>query len=188
VSSQQLRVFSGISGRYASALFDIAVEKKLVDKILLDLDKLSYLVNEIKEFSFLIKNPTIDKKGHIKLLKKLSTELKFNSLTEKFLCTLASKRRLFVLKNIILVYRTLVSQWRGETVIEITAPKKLSKTQSDKIYKKMKALLGRECIIHTKIDNNILAGLLVKVGSKMIDTTLNTKLSKLKHKLEEAVW
>ena len=101
MSSQQLRVFSGISGRYANALFDIAVEKKLVNKILLDLDKLFYLVNEIKEFSFLIKNPTIDKKGHIKLLKKLSTALKFNSLTEKFLCTLASKRRLFVLKNII---------------------------------------------------------------------------------------
>ena len=52
----------------------------------------------------------------------------------------------------------------------------------------MKILLGRECIIHTKIDNNILAGLLVKVGSKMIDSTLNTKLSKLKHKLEEAAW
>ena len=170
----------GLAGRYALALFELAEEQKAVDAVSADLASLRRAMETSADLKRLVKSPVFSAEDHAKALKAILEKMGANALTIKFLLLLASKRRLSPLPGIIKSYESLVAKSRGETEAEVTAARALSDSEIADLKSALKAKLGKEPRLHSKIDPTLLGGLVVKVGSRMIDSSLRTKLDGLR--------
>jgi len=170
----------GLAGRYALALFELAEEQKAVDAVSADLASLRKAMESSADLKRLVKSPVFSAEDHAKALKAILEKMGANALTIKFLLLLASKRRLSPLAGIIKSYESLVAKSRGETEAEVTAARALSDSEIADLKSALKAKLGKEPRLHSKIDPTLLGGLVVKVGSRMIDSSLRTKLDGLR--------
>lgn len=173
-------IVSGLSGRYASALFDLAVDGKLLDQTEEDLAKLKALTSESAEFSQLLKSPLIDRAGQKKAVAAVAETLSIGDLTCKTLGVLAQNRRLAVLPALIRDFTLLLSQHRGEVSADVTSAEPLTEKQIDALKKSLKLAVGRDVAIEAHVDESLLGGLVIKVGSRMVDSSLKTKLDTLK--------
>jgi F-type H+-transporting ATPase subunit delta len=170
----------GLAGRYANALFELAQEQKAVDAVSADLASLRRAMETSADLTRLVRSPVFSAADHARALKAILDKMGANELTTKFVLLLAQKRRLFVLLQIMSAYEHLVAKSRGETEAEVTAARTLSDGEIAELKAALKSKLGKEPRLHTKIDPSLLGGLVVKVGSRMIDSSLRTKLDGLR--------
>jgi F-type H+-transporting ATPase subunit delta len=170
----------GLAGRYANALFELARDQKAIDVVSADLASLRRALETSPDLSRLVRSPVFSAADHAKALTAILDKMGANALTTKFVLLLAQKRRLFVLLQIIAAYERLVARSRGETEAEVTAARALSEGEITELKSVLKSKLGKEPRLHTKIDPTLLGGLVVKVGSRMIDSSLRTKLDGLR--------
>jgi F-type H+-transporting ATPase subunit delta len=170
----------GLAGRYANALFELARDQKAIDAVSADLASLRRALETSSDLTRLVRSPVFSAADHGRALKAILDKMGANALTTKFVLLLAQKRRLFVLTQIIAAYERLVARSRGETEAEVTAARALSDGEITELKAALKSKLGKEPRLHTKIDPTLLGGLVVKVGSRMIDSSLRTKLDGLR--------
>ncbi len=169
-----------ISDRYASALYDLAAEKKLVDPVLGDLSNLKNILNENKELRLVIKSPLISSSDKLNIFETLLKKINANELTSTFVKVIEKNKRFSNLASIIFQFININSQKRGDVLADITSADELNDDQKNNITNQLKSILGDKLSLSFDVDQNIMGGLIVKVGSKMIDTSLANKINKLK--------
>jgi F-type H+-transporting ATPase subunit delta len=170
----------GLAGRYANAVFELAQDQKAVDAVSADLAGLRRALETSPDLARLVKSPVFSAQDHARALKAILDKMGAHALTTKFVLLLAAKRRLFSLIGIIKAYEGLVAKSRGETEAEVTAARALSDAEITELKSVLKSKLGKEPRLHAKVDPSLLGGLVVKVGSRMIDSSLRTKLDGLR--------
>lgn len=170
----------GLAGRYANALFELAQEQKAVDAVSGDLASLRKALETSPELTRLVRSPVYGADDQAKALKAILAQMGAGTLATNFVLLLASKRRLFALNQAITAYEHQVAKSRGETEAEVTSARALSTGEITELKAALKAKLGKEPRLHTKTDPSLLGGLVVKVGSRMIDSSLRTKLDGLR--------
>ena len=175
-----------ISNRYASALYDLAADKKIVDLVLEDLTFLQKCILENKDLKLLAKSPLITSSDKLNIFEKILSKKKADVLTNTFLKVISSNKRFAKLSSIISQYININSQKRGDVLADITSAEELSNDQKNKIKDQLKSILGKKLSLNFNVDKKIIGGLIVKVGSKMVDSSLATKINKLKILMGEA--
>ena len=171
---------SGLAGRYANAVFELAQDQKAVDAVSTDLGSLRRAIETSPDLARLVRSPVFSAEDQAKALAAILDKMGAHPLTAKFVLLLAQKRRLFALNQIIAAYEHLVAKSRGETEAEVTAARALDDSEIAELKSVLKSKLGKEPRLHAKVDPSLLGGLVVKVGSRMIDTSLRTKLDGLR--------
>lgn len=176
----------GLEGRYALALFELALEKKALDPVAKDVAAIARLIEKSPDFAHLIRNPLLDEATQAKAVEAIAKKAKFHVLTRHFLGVLAENRRLSALSRITRSFSRIVAEHKGEITAEVTSAEQLSKAQQKALKAKLEKSLGQDISFQTRVDKSLLGGLVVKVGSKLIDDSLKTKLSSLRLKMKGA--
>ena len=169
-----------ISDRYASALYDLASEKKLVDVVLDDLLFIQSMIKNNKDLKLVIKSPLIKSNDKLEILQNILKSKNPNELSSTFLKVLSKNKRFQKTVDIISQFKNINAQKRGDVLADITSAEKLSNEQQDNIKEQLRTILGDKLSLSYKVDKQIIGGLIIKVGSKMIDTSLSKKINKLK--------
>jgi F-type H+-transporting ATPase subunit delta len=180
VVAQSDQTVSGVPGRYATALFELAREDQTVDQVGADLANFQALLDESEDLGRLVRSPVFSAEDQISALQAICEKAGIKSLALNFIKLAAQNRRLFVLSDMIKAYRTLVAQSKGEISAEVISADTLSPKHLDDLKAAIKASVGRDVQLSTRVDSSILGGLIVKVGSRMVDNSLKTKLQNLK--------
>lgn len=167
-------------GRYATALFELAQEAGTIDQTGGDLDRFQALLDGSEDLTRLVRSPVFGAAEQISALDAIMARAKITGLASNFIKLAATNRRLFAVADMISAYRALVAQARGEVTAEVTSAEKLNAAQITRLKSALKASVGRDVQLAQKIDASILGGLIVKVGSRMVDNSLRTKLQNLK--------
>jgi len=170
---------ASLSGRYAMALFELARDAKQIDAVSASLANIKTALAESEEFRQLTSSPLVSRDEAIKTTAALTSALKVDDLTAKFLGTLATNRRLGQLGAVIRAFNLLAAQHRGETTAIVTSAHPLDDEQVASLKAKLKAELKRDVALDLNVDPEILGGLIVKVGSRQVDGSIRTKLNTL---------
>ncbi|MFK8034544.1 MAG: F0F1 ATP synthase subunit delta [Hyphomicrobiales bacterium] len=176
---------SGVAGRYATALFELGVEEKSLEKIENDLGRFNKMLADSDDLQRLVKSPVFSADDQLASLTKIFKKAKFSGPAANLIKIAAQNRRLFAVPNIVSAFNQLLSQHRGEVAADVVSAQPLEDKQIDDLKKALKKSLGKDVALNVRVDPSILGGLIVKVGSKMIDTSLRTKLNSLKIALKE---
>jgi F-type H+-transporting ATPase subunit delta len=168
---------TGLAGRYAQAVFELARDDHAIDRVAEDFAHLKKLMAEVKELDMLIRSPLLSREDQARALEPVLDKIGAAHLTVKFMRLLAQKRRLYALSGIIAAYNRLVAKLKGEIEAEVTSARPLSHAETGELKTILKQKLGREPRLDTKVDPTLLGGLVVKVGSRMIDSSIRTKLA-----------
>ena len=183
--SETASISTGIAHRYASAVFDLAKEGKKVKAIETDLDTLAGALNESEDFRNLIHSPIYTRAEQGEAIAAISKKMKLSPTMANTMALMASKRRLFVLPQLVKTLRDAIAEDKGEVTAEVISAKALTKAQSDKLAKSLKATTGKTVTLQATVDETLIGGLVVKVGSKMIDTSIRSKLNSLQNVMKE---
>ena len=179
--------FSDISAqRYAVALYEIVMEDSMLDKIENEINILSQLLKLSPEFRNIISNPSVSKNDQAKIIIKIAEKYNFSEIFKKFLGLLVFKRRIFYLQKIIVSFLNIVSLKKGEIQAKLMSSKELSSAEVEQIQKELSKNYEAKIKLAYNYDPNLLGGLIIQVGSVMIDASLKTKLQKLEQKMIEA--
>lgn len=174
-----------MAGRYATALFELALEAGTVDAVLADLQRFDALVDESTDLARLVRSPVFTADIQSRALAAVIERAGIGGLASQFLKVVTSNRRLFAVRHIIKAYRALVARHKGEVTAQVTVAEPLSDAHRDEIRGTLNAVTGKDVRIDVKIDPSIIGGLVVKLGSRMVDSSLRTKLNGLKHAMKE---
>ena len=177
--SEPTSISSGIAKRYATAIFELAKEDNSIDQIANDADTLTAALAESEAFRDLIHSPIYSRDQQQKAIAALADRMGLHGITAKTLQLMAQKRRLFVLRQLATQLREMIARERGEVTAEVTAAHELSDEQRTKLAEALKQAVGRDVNINLSVDERLIGGLVVKVGSKMIDTSIRSKLDSL---------
>nr|WP_281493334.1 F0F1 ATP synthase subunit delta [Yoonia sp. F2084L] len=183
--SETAGISTGIATRYATAVFDLAKEGKAIKALESDVAALEAAMGESADLRTLLTSPLYSREEQSGAVAAVAKKMKLSDTTSNVLALLASKRRLFVLPQLIAVLQDMLSEERGEVTAEVTTAKALTKAQADKLAKTLKAQVGKSVTIKETVDESIIGGLIVKVGSKMIDTSIASKLNALQNTMKE---
>jgi F-type H+-transporting ATPase subunit delta len=176
---------SSVADRYASSLFELALEAGAIDQVRADLDRFQAMIDESDDLKRLIASPVFSSGDQARAIVALSDKAGIKGLVANFLKVVAGNRRLFALPGMIRAYREFVARHRGEMTAEVVSAHALSPAQEEELKSALKGVTGKDVAIDVTVDPSILGGLIVKVGSRQIDTSLRTKLSTLKLALKE---
>jgi F-type H+-transporting ATPase subunit delta len=180
-------IISGMAGRYASALFELALEGKQVDAVKTDLDSFDQLVAGSDDLARLVRSPVFGAEEQLKALSAILDKAGIKGLAANFLRVITTNRRLFAARDMIRAYRALVARHKGEVTAQVTVAEKLSDKNLDALKGALKTVTGGKDIdFDVKVDPAIIGGLIVKVGSRMVDSSLRTKLNSIKLAMKEA--
>lgn len=171
---------TGLPGRYATALFELADEEKQLDQVAGDLASVGAMLDDSDDLRRLIRSPVISKDDQQKAMQALLEEAEITPLTRNFIGVVIENRRLFQIPGMIKGYLALLAQRRGEATAEVVSAKPLSDAQQKAIMDSLKKAVGTKVSIDAHVDETLLGGLVVKVGSRMVDTSLKTKLQQLR--------
>lgn len=177
---------SGVAGRYATALFELAREAKTVDTVKADLDRFDAMVAESPDLARLVRSPVFTADVQGKALDAVLSKAGISGIAANLLRLLVANRRLFAVRDVIKAFRTLVARFRGEATAEVTVAEKLSDKNLDALKTALKTVTGKDVDLNVKVDPSIIGGLVVKLGSRMVDTSLRTKLNSIKNAMKEA--
>lgn len=181
------QIISGMAGRYAGALFELALEEKAVDAVKADLEKFDAMIDGSADLNRLVRSPVFGVDEQLKALGAILDKAGIGGIAANFLRVITTNRRLFAVRNIIRGYRALVARHKGEVSAEVTVAEKLSDTHLDALKGALKSVTGGKDIdLDVKIEPAIIGGLIVKLGSRMIDSSLRTKLNAIKFAMKEA--
>ncbi|WP_172839494.1 F0F1 ATP synthase subunit delta [Sulfitobacter alexandrii] len=183
--SETASISTGIAQRYASAVYDLAKDGDKVKDIESDLDALNEALNGSEDFRDLINSPVYTRDEQGKAITALAKKMNLSSIMSSTLALMASKRRLFVLPQLVRTLREQIAEDKGEVTADVVSAKALTKAQSDKLAKTLTANTGKTVTLQTTVDESLIGGLIVKVGSKMIDTSIRSKLNSLQNVMKE---
>lgn len=170
---------ASLSGRYATALFELAREGKAIDAVAASLASLKQALAESDDFRALTTNPLLGRNDAAKAIAAVAKAMKLDALTSRFLGVLAHNRRLGQLDKVIASFTALAANHRGEATAEVTSAHPLDASQVDALKKQLRTKVGRDVAVDLKVDKTILGGLIVKIGSQMIDSSIRTRLNSL---------
>ena len=173
-------MMASMAGRYAAALFELAKDQKQLDQVAGDLDSFGRMLDGSDELRRLVRSPVISAEDQGRALGALLDKAQIGGLTANFFRLIARKRRLFAAVDMIKGFRALLARERGEVSADVTSAHPLTSEQLTLLSDSLKAQVGKNVKIATRVDPNLLGGLIVKVGSRMIDSSLRTKLDNLK--------
>ena len=179
-------ITTGMAGRYATALFELALEGKAIDAVAADLDRFAALIDESAELLRLVRSPVFTAAEQARALTAILQQAGISGLSANFLLFVARKRRLFAVRDMIRAYKALVARHKGELVAHVTAAERLSDTHLAALKDALHAVTRQDVKIDLKVDPAIIGGLVVKLGSRMIDSSLRTKLNAIKFAMKEA--
>jgi F-type H+-transporting ATPase subunit delta len=176
---------SGVPERYASALFDLAREASAVETAEADLDAIAELIESNPEFRRLVESPVFSAEEQQRAVGAIADRMGVTPLIGNFLRLVARNRRLFALPGIIRGFRAMAARHRGEVTAEVASAHPLSDDQVAALTTALKEKLGKDVALKARVDPALLGGLVVRVGSRMIDTSLRTRLMTVKTQLKE---
>jgi len=176
---------SGMAGRYATALFDLALEENALDAVKADLDRFDALLTESADLTRLVRSPVFSAEEQVRALSAVLGLAEIRGLAIRFLLTIASNRRLFAVRDIIKAYRDLVARHRGEVAAQVTLAAPAREHHLAAIREALSSVTGKDVQVDVKIDPAIIGGLVVKLGSRMVDSSLRTKLNLMKQAMKE---
>jgi len=179
-------IVSGMAGRYATALFELALEEKALDTVRKDLDSFAALLDESPDLARLVRSPVFGADEQVRALDAVLKKAKIEGLAAKFLNLVAKNRRLFAAPQMIRGFRKLVAQHNGEVSADVTVAETLSDTHLKALKGALNSMTGKEVDLNIKVDPAIIGGLVVKLGSRMVDSSLRTKLNSIKYAMKEA--
>ncbi len=175
----------GVSGRYATALFELALEAKSLDDVGADLDAFQGMLEMSADLTRLVRSPVFSADDQNRAIKAVIDKAGMSGLAANFIALIAQNRRLFAVSDMIRDFRTLLAVHRGEITAQVASAEKLSDAQVTALKEALKEKVGRDVQLDASVDPALLGGLVVKVGSRMIDTSLRTKLNNLKIAMKE---
>ncbi len=171
---------TGLAGRYATALFDLAEADKQLDRVSGDLGQLGRMIEESGDLTRLIRSPAISRQDQGRAMAAVLEKAKMSGLTRNFVGTVAKNRRLFALPVMIAAYQGLLAQRRGEATAEVVSAQPLTKKQIEQLGRSLKKAIGSKVAVDAKVDPGLLGGLVIKIGSRMVDSSIRTKLTQLR--------
>jgi F-type H+-transporting ATPase subunit delta len=173
-------MMAGMAGRYAAALFELAKDQKQLETVEADVKSFQAMLASSEDLRRLVRSPVITTESQLAALTALLGKAGISGLTSNILKLITRNRRLFAVDDILRCFRALVSRERGEVTADVETAHALTPAQMQVLSDTLKASIGRNVQINTRVDPNLLGGLIVKVGSRMIDSSLRTKLDNLK--------
>ena len=183
--SEPASISTGIAARYATAVYDLAKDDKAVGTLEGDIETLSAALAESADLNALINSPIYGREEQASAISAIAKKAGLSALMTNTLALMADKRRLFVVPQLIAALRAIIAENKGEVTAEVTSAKALTKAQSNKLAKTLKARMGKDVAISASVDESLIGGLIVKVGSKMIDTSIRSRLASLQNAMKE---
>ena len=175
-----------MSGRYATALFELARDEKSIDAVKADLDRFDALLGDSADLKRLVRSPVFSADTQLKALIAVLDRAGITGIAANFLKVLTRNRRLFAITDVIRAFRALVAKFKGEASADVTVAERLSDRNLDALKTALKSVTGKDVALNVKVDPSIIGGLVVKLGSRMVDSSLRTKLNSIKHAMKEA--
>lgn len=183
--SEPASISSGIAERYATAIFEIAKESNSLAKLETNITDLAAALDGSDELRDVIASPVLSRAEQGKVMAALAKKMKLQPEMANGLAVMAQKRRLFVLPQLLRQLSDMIADDKGEVTADVASAKALTKTQSDTLAKTLKARVGKDVKINATVDESLIGGLVVKVGSKMIDTSIRSRLNSLQNAMKE---
>jgi F-type H+-transporting ATPase subunit delta len=175
-----------MAGRYATALFELALEANAIEAVKDELDRFDALIAESADLTRLVRSPVFSADEQLQALSAVLERAGIRGLAANFLKLVVRNRRLFAVRDMIKAFRNLVAKHKGEATAEITVAETLKDQHVDALRAALKSVTGKDVDLDVKVDPAILGGLVVKLGSRMVDNSLRTKLNAIKHAMKEA--
>jgi F-type H+-transporting ATPase subunit delta len=175
-----------MAGRYATALFDLAKEANAIDAVQADLARFDALVDDSADLLRLVRSPAFSTDEQLKALTAVLDRAGIGGLAGNFLKLVTSNRRLFAVRDMIRAFGELVARHKGEATAQVTVAEQLKDEHVQALRSALKAVSGKNVTLDIKVDPAIIGGLVVKLGSRMVDSSLRTKLNAIKHAMKEA--
>lgn len=182
---ESVSISAGIAGRYAGAVFDLAREGGEIAAIEADVEALSAALDASADLRALISSPVVTRDQAGKAIAAVATHMALTQTMQNTLALMASKRRLFALPQLLAALSARIADEKGEITADVAAPKALTKAQSEKLARTLSANFGKDVKIRASVDESLIGGLVVKVGSKMIDTSIRSRLAALQNSMKE---
>ncbi|WP_106262930.1 F0F1 ATP synthase subunit delta [Donghicola tyrosinivorans] len=183
--SEPASISLGIAQRYASAVFGLAIETSALDAVENDVDALAAALDESADLRDLISNPVYSREQQSAAISAVASKMGLSATVANTLALMASKRRLFVLPQLVTALREKIAAHKGEVTAEVVSATELTQAQKDKLAEALKESVGKTVKVNAAVDETLIGGLVVKVGSKMIDTSIRSKLSALQNAMKE---
>jgi F-type H+-transporting ATPase subunit delta len=176
---------SGVAERYANALFELALEAKSVPAVEKDLDQVAALIAESADFARLVRSPVFSSEEQGRAVTAVLDKAGIGGLVANLVKVTAANRRLFAVPDMITAFKRIAAKNRGEVAAEVTSAEPLNASHVAALKDALKASLGKDVTLDARVDPSLIGGLIVKVGSRMIDGSLRTKLNSLKLAMKE---
>ena len=183
--SETASISSGIAGRYATALFELAREAGELAALEADIEALSEALAGSADFTALIGSPIYSREDQGRAIAAIAQKMGLSAITASTLGLMAQNRRLFVLPALLDALAGLIAAEKGEIGAEVVSAKKLTRAQETRLAAALKAAVGKDVNIETAVDESLIGGLVVKLGSKMIDTSIKARLANLQNAMKE---
>ncbi|QDY99914.1 F0F1 ATP synthase subunit delta [Nitratireductor mangrovi] len=183
--AQSTSPVSDVAERYAGSLFDLALEAKSVEQVENDLTGFEAMLADSDDLQRLITSPVFSADDQFKAMSAIVAKAGLTGLVANFLRVVARNRRLFAIPGIIKAFRRIAAEQRGEIAAEVTSAHDLTAAQRKELEATLKGVAGKDVAINLTVDPSLLGGLIVRIGSRQIDTSLKTKLNSLKLALKE---
>jgi F-type H+-transporting ATPase subunit delta len=178
-------IVSGMAGRYATALFELAREENTLDQVAADLDRFDALIAENPDLLRLVRSPVFSAQEQEGALVAVLARAGIAGTAAKFLRLVTSNRRLFAVRDMIRALRALVARHKGEVTAQVTVAERLGDRHLAALKDALNAVTGKDVALDIRVEPAIIGGLVVKIGSRMVDTSLKTKLNSIKHAMKE---
>ncbi|MDA1237406.1 MAG: F0F1 ATP synthase subunit delta [Proteobacteria bacterium] len=185
VVSETSSTLTGIAKRYATAVFELCKYQKNLDTLESNVDLIGSLIMDSEDFRTFLASPLLTREDQSKAIREISKKLKLSKVMSNFLSLIAIKRRLFILNYFVKEIRLLISIEKGEVTAEVTTARGLTDEQNEEIVKMLSHSTRKKVKLLSIIDNALIGGLIVKVGSKMLDTSIRAKLISLQSTMKE---
>ena len=183
--SEPASISSGIAARYAQAVFELAKDQSELKDLEKNVNDLGEALAASEDLRNLVTSPVYTRDEMGSAIVEIAKKMGLLPVVANTLGLMATKRRLFVVPAMLTTLRALIAEHNGEVTAEVTSAKALTKTQQDKLVKVLKAQTGKDVKIEAAVDETLIGGLVVKVGSKMIDTSIRSKLNSLTNVMKE---
>ncbi|MDW3182492.1 MULTISPECIES: F0F1 ATP synthase subunit delta [unclassified Roseobacter] len=183
--SEPASISTSIAERYATAVYEIAKDGKALKSLETDLDALQSALADSDDFRALIHSPIYSRDEQGTAIAAIAKKMDLSDTLANTLALMAQKRRLFVLPQLVKTLRDIIAAEKGEVTAEVVSAKALTKTQAEKLAKTLKASTGKTVTLNATVDESLIGGLIVKVGSRMVDTSIRAKLNSLQNAMKE---
>ena len=175
-----------MAGRYATALFELALEANGLDAVTADLETFDRLLAGSPDLQRLVRSPVFGAEEQGRAISEVLNKAGVGGLAAKFVKLVASNRRLFAVRSMIGGFKALVAKHKGEVTAQVTVAEQLNDARLNEIKAALKTVTGKDVKVDVQVDPAIIGGLIVKVGSRMVDSSLRTKLNAIKFAMKEA--